>query len=74
MLPVRLNFKQKFKDITPHKETIKEYEIKTNDLRVYYMKDSSGNLVIIGGKKNSQPEDIKRFRAIKKAYLNSINK
>lgn len=66
--------KQKFKDITPNKETIKEYEIKTKDLRVYYIKDGSGNLVIIGGKKNSQPEDIKRFRAIKKAYLNSINK
>jgi putative component of toxin-antitoxin plasmid stabilization module len=66
--------KQKFKDITPNKETVKEYEIKTNDLRVYYIKDGSGNLVIVGGKKNSQPEDIKRFRAIKKAYLNSTNK
>jgi putative component of toxin-antitoxin plasmid stabilization module len=65
---------KKFKDITPGKETIKEYEIKTNDLRVYYIKDNSGNLVIIAGKKNSQPEDIKRFRAIKRAYLNSINK
>lgn len=62
----------KFKDITPNKEKVKEYEIKTNDLRVYFIKDDSGNIVILGGKKNSQPEDIKKFRAIKKAYLNSI--
>jgi putative component of toxin-antitoxin plasmid stabilization module len=71
---LRMLPKEKFRDITPKKQTIKEYEIKTKDLRVYFIKDELGNLVLIGGKKNSQPEDIKRFRAIKKAYLNSTSK
>lgn len=66
--------KEKFRDITPQKQTTREYEIKTKDLRVYFIKDESGNVVLIGGKKNSQQEDIKRFRGIKKAYLSSTSK
>lgn len=71
---LRMLPKEKFRDITPGKQTIREYEIKTKDLRVYLIKDESGNVVLMGGKKNSQPEDIKRFRGIKKAYLSSISK
>ena len=71
---LRMLPKEKFRDITPGKQTIREYEIKTKDLRVYLIKDESGNVVLMGGKKNSQPEDIKRFREIKKAYLSSISK
>ena len=71
---LRMLPKEKFKDITPEKQAVREYEIKTKDLRVYFIKDELGNVVLIGGKKNSQPEDIKRFRAIKKAYLNSTSK
>jgi putative component of toxin-antitoxin plasmid stabilization module len=70
---LRMLPKQKFRDITPAKEKIKEYEIKTSDLRVYLIKDDNGNIVLIGGKKNSQPEDIKKFRALKKSYLNAIS-
>jgi putative component of toxin-antitoxin plasmid stabilization module len=71
---LRMLPKEKFRDITPEKQTTREYEIKTKDLRVYFIKDESGNVVLIGGKKNSQPEDIKRFRGIKKAYLNATSK
>lgn len=71
---LRILPKNKFRDITPGKEKIKEYEIKTSDLRVYLIKDEVGNIVLIGGKKNSQPEDIKRFRSLKKTYLNSESK
>jgi putative component of toxin-antitoxin plasmid stabilization module len=60
--------KEKFRDITPAKETIKEFEIKTANLRVYLIKEE-GHIVVLGGKKNSQKEDIKQFRAIKKQYL-----
>ncbi|RKR84838.1 hypothetical protein BDD43_5091 [Mucilaginibacter gracilis] len=65
--------KEKFRDITPDKEVIKEYEIKTKDLRVYLIKDDVGNIVLIGGKKSSQVSDIKSFRALKRSYFNSIN-
>lgn len=65
LLPV-----QKFRDITPRKETVKEFEIKTKSLRIYMIKEE-GHIVILGGKKNSQGDDIGKFRAIKKRYLQS---
>ena len=60
--------KEKFRDITPAKETIKEFEIKTSNLRIYLIKEEA-HIVVFAGKKNSQKEDIKKFRAIKKHYL-----
>ncbi len=66
--------KQKYRDVTPTKETVKEYEIKTADLRLYLIKDETGNLVLLGGKKSTQDEDFKAFRLLKKRYLNSIKK
>lgn len=62
--------KEKFKDITPTKETVKEFEIKKGDLRVYVIKEQ-GHIVVLGGKKSTQDEDIKQFRSIKKRYLDS---
>jgi putative component of toxin-antitoxin plasmid stabilization module len=62
--------RQMFRDITPAKETVKEFEIKKGDLRVYLIKED-GHIVIISGKKSTQQEDIKRFRSIKKRYLDS---
>ena len=67
---MRMLPKEKLRDITPDKEIIKEYEIKTRDLRVYFIKDDIGNVIVIAGKKTSQQKDIKKFRIIKKAYLN----
>lgn len=63
--------KEKFRDITPDKESVKEYEFKKGDLRVYAIKDAAGHIVILGGKKNSQKRDIKSFRSIKHRYLRS---
>ncbi len=62
----------KFKEITPSEETIKEYEVKTKNLRVYLIKTTGGKIVIIGGYKNSQSSDIRKFRSLKKQYLQSI--
>src|SRR4051812_42788988 len=45
LLPVH-----KFKDITPRKEIVKEFEIKTPDLRIYLIKEE-GHVIILGGKK-----------------------
>jgi len=61
----------KFKDITPPKETNKEYEIKTANLRVYlFHEKNTGRIIVCGGKKGTQQADIKHFRRIKKEYFN----
>src|SRR5690606_261405 len=58
----------KFRDITPKKETVKELEIKTRDLRVNLIKEES-HIIILGGKKSTQKGDIAKFRSIKNSYL-----
>lgn len=62
--------KSKYKDITPFRELIKEFEIKKGDLRVYLIKEEE-HILILGGKKNSQAKDIRKFRSIKERYLAS---
>ena len=60
----------KFKSITPKKETIKEYEIKTKNLRLYmFHEEHTGRIIVCGGKKSTQRKDIKHFRKIKKQYF-----
>ncbi len=63
----------KFKDITPQKEIVKEYEIKSRNLRVYLIKKTDGKIIVLGGFKNRQKRDIKRFRSLKSRYLEYIN-
>jgi putative component of toxin-antitoxin plasmid stabilization module len=62
--------KDKFRDITPSKESVKEFEIKKGDLRIYVIKEQ-GHIVVLGGKKSTQDEDITKFRSIKRRYLES---
>ncbi len=59
----------KFKDITPKKEIVKEYEFKDGDLRVYGISKFGGKIIIIGGYKNQQKKDYRRFRSLKEQYL-----
>ncbi|MCA6362725.1 MAG: hypothetical protein IM638_06780 [Bacteroidetes bacterium] len=64
----------KFKDITPKGEKVKEYEIKTPDLRVYmFHMEHLGRIIVTGGIKGTQQSDIKQFRNLKKAYLEQQN-
>lgn len=62
--------KEKFRDITPLKKSVKEFEIKKGDLRIYVIKEH-GHIVVLGGKKSTQDEDITKFRSIKRRYLDS---
>jgi putative component of toxin-antitoxin plasmid stabilization module len=63
--------KEKFRNITPKKELVKEYEIKTRHLRVYlFHEEKTGRVIVCGGKKITQLKDMKHFRLIKKEYLN----
>lgn len=61
----------KFREITPTKEKVKEYEFKSKHLRIYAIQKMNGKIIILGGYKNAQKKDIKRFRALKKQYLNT---
>lgn len=63
----------KFRDITPDGELVKEYEFKSGDLRIYCIKIPNGKLVVLGGYKNRQKDDFRRFRSLKKQYLDSLN-
>ncbi|MEA5139920.1 hypothetical protein [Arcicella rigui] len=62
----------KFKDITPAKELVKEYEFKSKHLRIYAIHQPNGKIVILGGYKNNQKNDINKFRSLKKQYLDSL--
>ena len=62
----------KFKDVTPHGETVKEYEFKSKHLRVYAIKKPNGKIIILGGLKTNQKADFKQFRSLKRRYLNSL--
>ncbi len=59
----------KFKDVTPKKEKVKEYEFKDGDLRVYGISSYGGKIIILGGHKNHQEKDFRAFRSLKKQYL-----
>jgi len=64
----------KFKDLTPKGETVKEYELKTDHLRLYFIADTDVNrLIICGGKKTTQAKDIAHFHKVKKEYLTQKN-
>ena len=50
-------------------DLVKDYEVKTKNLRLYFFTDESGRIIVLGGKKGTQKRDIKKLRSIKKEYL-----
>ena len=62
----------KFKELKGRKrnDPFKDYEIKTKHLRVYFFKDDSGNIIVLGGSKGTQKNDIARMRDLKLNYFN----
>lgn len=65
--------KTKFRDITPKKEKVKEYEAKTKNLRVYLIhQENTGRVIVFAGQKNTQKKDIRKFRSIKTQYLSTL--
>lgn len=52
------------------KDSIKDFELRTNHLRVYMIREKQKDkLIIFAGKKTTQKSDIKRMRKIKKDFL-----
>jgi hypothetical protein len=64
----------KYKPLNKNKDGYNEYEFRSDHLRIYLFHLSPyGKIIILGGYKNQQPEDIKKFRSLKKQYLTSLN-
>lgn len=64
----------KFRRLKGCKDAYTEYEIKTDNLRVYLFKEEkTGNIIVSGGKKGTQKKDIPHFRNLKVAYIKSKN-
>jgi putative component of toxin-antitoxin plasmid stabilization module len=62
--------KTKCRDLTPKGDSVKEYELKTKNLRVYLIhEEHKGRIIVLAGKKSTQPKELKKFRKIKEAYL-----
>ncbi len=56
-----------------HPKDEKDYEIKTKHLRLYvFHLEKTGRVIVFLGKKTTQKKDIKRFRSIKKEYLDQL--
>ena len=67
--------KKRFKQlIRPKKDQTPDYEIISKHLRIYLFKANCGRIIVLGGKKTTQTKDLKRFRRIKKEYINHNNK
>jgi putative component of toxin-antitoxin plasmid stabilization module len=66
---------KKFKDVTPHGEKVREYEIKTGDLRLYLIhEEHKGRIILLTGRKSTQKSDFPKFRSLKKQYIESKGK
>lgn len=66
--------KEKFRDITPKKESVKEYEFKTKHLRLYAIHiEKTGKIIVLCGYKNTQKSDITSFRSLKSQFLKYLN-
>lgn len=61
----------KYKPISDRHSLVKEYEVKTKDLRIYLFRDRNGAIVVSGGKKSTQKQDITRFKNLANEYINS---
>ncbi|UPK69703.1 hypothetical protein [Chitinophaga filiformis] len=64
--------KEKMRDITPRKQTVKEYEFKSKNLRIYAIQQPGSKVVIFCGYKNSQDSDISQFRHLKRNFLDNL--
>lgn len=59
----------KFRELKGAKDNVKEYEFKSNHIRVYAIKQPNCKLVVMCGYKNSQKDDINKFRSIKSQFI-----
>lgn len=62
----------KYKMLKGSKDGCNEYEFKSKHLRVYCIEAKGGEIVVTGGTKVNQDDDIRDFRNLKRKYLESL--
>ena len=65
----------RFKELPRNrKDNIKDFEVKTNNLRVYLFQGPDGRIIVLGAIKTpkGQQQDIERMRAIKKSFYETF--
>ncbi|TWV15108.1 hypothetical protein FQ707_01990 [Bacteroidaceae bacterium HV4-6-C5C] len=62
----------KFRKIKGAKTKVNEYEFKSKQLRVYACSISGGKLVVMGGYKKTQKNDINKFHSLVREYEDYI--
>lgn len=63
--------KTKFREIKGGNINTKRYEFKSKHLRIYAFHKPNGKVVVLGGYKQTQDNDIKKLNAIVKEYITS---
>lgn len=63
--------KTRFREIKGEKIQTKRYEFKSKHLRIYAFHKPNGKVVVLGGYKHTQDNDIKKLNAIVKEYITS---
>jgi len=54
--------------------TVREYEAKAGDLRLYAVQIHPGYIIVLGGTKGNQDRDIRRLRSLKDSYLKALRR
>ena len=50
-----------------------EFEFRKEDLRVYFIRNSEGHIIISGGKKTNQKKDIEKFQNMHQRFIDNQN-
>lgn len=65
----------KYRPLKGNKDGINEFEFKSKHLRIYLIHLAPhGKIILLGGYKKEQTSDIKKFRSLKKQYLDNLNR
>lgn len=63
--------KTKFREIKDLNLNCKVYESKSGNTRIYlFHEEKTGRIIVTGGSKNNQPQDIKKIKLTIKEYFN----
>lgn len=66
--------KTKFHPYNKGNAKVREFELKTKNLRAYAIEKPGGKIVVIGGTKANQQKDQATFWKYKQQYIDSLNK
>jgi len=65
--------KNKFRELKGSKDNIKEYEIKTRNLRVYlFHEEHTGRIIVCGGKKHHRKKTLNILEILKNSIFRTL--